>query len=261
MPRARFERVVASTAAFSDINPAIGSFSDSQKAAQKSLTDVNNEIYRLKSEGLASLELRYTRKELRDYTQLRLAGISKASIPWMNRNSETFCNNTKGVINKTTCDALRVHLSDRYTDYWAPRKVMNFATAFLKYLAKTHFDSRYQAFDLFLEMPKGLKTRKHVTSRIITKEDVKNVLVAIQTAYENNEIEQHHYLHYKAIVLFSAFTGQRQEATVARLTIGQFRMQSTNENLYLTFCRHKTKFACSTTALYILKSLTLYNRF
>ena len=105
------------------------------------------------------------------------------------------------------------------------------------------------------------RREKHVTSRIITKEDVKNVLVAIQTAYENNEIEQHHYLHYKAIVLFSAFTGQRQEATVARLTIGQFRMQSTNENLYLTFCRHKTKFACSTTALYILKSLTLYNRF
>jgi integrase len=100
---------------------------------------------------------------------------------------------------------------------------MNFTTAFLKYLAKTHFDARYQAFDLFLEMPKGLKTRKHVTSRIITKEDVENILSAIQTAYLNDEIDRDHYLHYRAIVLFSAFTGQRPQATTARLTVGQFR--------------------------------------
>jgi hypothetical protein len=101
--------------------------------------------------------------------------------------------------------------------------VLNFATAFLKYLAKTHFDARYLAFELFLEMPKGLKVRKHVTSRIITKEDVENVLSAIQTAYQNNEIDWDHYLHFKAIVLFSAFTGQRPQATTARLTVGQFK--------------------------------------
>ncbi|MGZ4926563.1 MAG: hypothetical protein ACXV4B_08960, partial [Halobacteriota archaeon] len=121
------------------------------------------------------------------------------------------------------CDALRAHLSARYTDVWAPRKVMNFATAFLNYLAKTHFDPRYQAFDLFLEMPKGLKTRKHVTSRIVTKQDVENVLSAIETAFQNNEIDEDHRLHYRAIVLFGAFAGQRPQATTARLTVGQFR--------------------------------------
>lgn len=53
------------------------------------------------------------------------------------------------------------HISQkRYTTFMR-RKVMNFATAFLKYLAKTHFDTRCQAFELFLEMPKGLKARKH----------------------------------------------------------------------------------------------------
>jgi hypothetical protein len=72
--------------------------------------------------------------------------------------------------------------------------VLNFAKAFLKYLAKTHFDARYQAFNLFLEMPKGLKARKHVTSRIVTKEDVKNVLLAIRRAYEEEEIDTYHYL-------------------------------------------------------------------
>jgi hypothetical protein len=44
---------------------------------------------------------------------------------------------------------IRQQLSAKYTDVYARRKVLNFAIAFLKYLAKTHFDARYQAFDLF----------------------------------------------------------------------------------------------------------------
>ena len=94
--------------------------------------------------------------------------------------SKTFWNNTKGTISKETCDALRQHLSERYTNVYAPRKVLNFSTAFLKYLAKTHFDIRYQAFELFLEMPEGMKVRKHVTNRIITKKDVEHLLSAIE---------------------------------------------------------------------------------
>jgi len=173
--------------------------------------------------SLATLVLHYSKKELTSYTQFRLAGISKASIPWMKRCSLTFWNATKGVISKERCDALRQHLSARYTDVYAPRKVLNFTTAFLKYLAKTHFDTRYQAFDLFLEMPKGLKARKHVTSRIVTKEDVENVLYAIRNAFENAEIDKDHSLNYRALVLFGAFTGQRPQATTARLLGGQFR--------------------------------------
>ena len=141
----------------------------------------------------------------------------------MKRCSKTFWNATRGTISKKRCDALRAHLSERYTDIYAPRKVMNFATAFLKYLSKTHFDTRYQAFDLFLEMPKGLKVRKHVTSRIVTQADVENVLRAIKTAFEDGEIGRDCYLNYRALALFGAFTGQRPQATIARLLIGQFR--------------------------------------
>ncbi|MGA2885220.1 MAG: hypothetical protein ABSE80_08715 [Halobacteriota archaeon] len=167
--------------------------------------------------------LKYSKKELASYTEVRVAGISKASVPWMKRCSLTFWNATKGSISKERCDALREHLSQRYVDVYAPRKVLNFATAFLKYLAKTHFDTRCQAFGLFLEMPKGLKARKHVTSRIVTKEDVENLLYALKRAFENGEIDKEHYLNYRAIVLFGAFTGQRPQATIARLLGGQFR--------------------------------------
>ncbi len=134
--------------------------------------------------SLATLMLHYSKKELKSYTQFRVAGISKASIPLMSRCSLTFWNATKGIISKERCDPLREHLSERYADVYAPRKVMNFATAFLRYLAKTHFDSRYQAFGLFLELPKGLKARKHVTRRIVTKEDVENILLAIGQSYK-----------------------------------------------------------------------------
>ncbi|MGA9079851.1 MAG: hypothetical protein WB581_06445 [Halobacteriota archaeon] len=178
--------------------------------------DAQNQI------SLAALALKYTKKELASYTEFRVAGISKTSIPWMKRCSKTFWNATKGTINKERCDALRAHLSEQYTDIYAPRKVMNFTTAFLKYLAKTHFDTRYQAFDLFLEMPKGLKARKHVTSRIVTKEDVENILLAINDARDNGEIGEYDCLNFRAIVLLGAFTGQRPQATIARLWVGQF---------------------------------------
>lgn len=90
-------------------------------------------------------------------------------------------------------------------------------------MTKTTFDTRCLAFELFLEMPKIVKTRKHVTSRIVTKEDVENVLKAIEQAHNTGRVDDYHYLNYKALMLFGAFTGQRPLATIARLTVEQFR--------------------------------------
>jgi hypothetical protein len=56
-------------------------------------------------------------------------------------------------------------------------------------------------------MPKGLKARKHVTSRIVTKEDIENVLLAIRQAYAKGELDKHHCLDHTAIMLLGAFTG------------------------------------------------------
>ncbi len=83
---------------------------------------------------------------------------------------------------------LRKPLSERYADVCAQRKVLNFAKAFLTYVAKTRFDPRYQAFDLFLELPKALKEHKRVTERIVTTEDVRHVLATIQRDYEGGDL-------------------------------------------------------------------------
>ncbi len=54
-------------------------------------------------------------------------------------------------------DELRAFTLAHYIDLNTKRKVFDFAKAFLKCLATTRFDSRYQAFSLFLEMPKAFK--------------------------------------------------------------------------------------------------------
>jgi integrase len=62
-----------------------------------------------------------------------------------------------------------------------------------------------------------------VTDRIVTKEDVENVLAVVEQAHRGGDIDTYRYLNYKAIVLFGAFTGQRPLATIARLKVGQLR--------------------------------------
>ncbi len=140
----------------------------------------------------------------------------------MNKAAEIVWHGTHGVICKLTMDAVRDVALTKYTCVYSKRKVLCFAKGLLKYLAKTTFDTRFQAFELFLEMPKVLKIRKHVTSRIVTKEDIENVLKAIEQAFSIGRIDNAHYLNYKAIVFFGAFTGQRPLATIARLTARQF---------------------------------------
>jgi hypothetical protein len=157
------------------------------------------------------------------YTRFRIVGISDASVPWTKRCSRVFWDITKGTIGKERSGVLRKHLSTRYADVYAQRKVLNFAKAFLKYLAKTHFDTRYQAFELFLELPKALKERKLVTEKIVLAEDVICVLATIQRDCEAGELNEPQRRNFTRLVLFGAFTGQRPYATIRKLTVGQFR--------------------------------------
>ncbi|MGZ7182137.1 MAG: hypothetical protein ACXVJJ_07880 [Halobacteriota archaeon] len=44
-------------------------------------------------------------------------------------------------------------------------------------------------------MLNSVKVRKHVTSRIVTEEDIRNLLSAIERSYQNGEINKEHYLN------------------------------------------------------------------
>lgn len=104
-------------------------------------------------------------------------------------------------------------------------------------------DTRYHAFELFLERPRAIKVRNNVTSRIITKEDIENVLAHIINAERDELISSYRAQHYTAFVLFGAFTGQRSLATIAKLTIGQFReaLQSNKQCIEVQSSQDKIK--------------------
>ncbi len=112
---------------------------------------------------------------------------------------------------------------NNYQSKWSHSKVLSFAKAFLKYLTKIRLDTRYYAFEVFLDRPKVIKARNNVTSRIVTKEDIENVLNHINNAEKNGSISSHRFQNYTAVILFGAFTGQRSLSTISKLTVGQFR--------------------------------------
>jgi len=154
---------------------------------------------------------------------LRAAGLADKSVNWLKKSAELVWDATHGVVSVSTMRRLRDNVLLKYRDNDAKRKVLQFARAFLRYLSKPNFDQRYDAFSLFLELPRSVKEQKRVIDRIVTEEDVENILAAIEHSHRNGKIDTSHYLNYKAIVLFGAFTGQRPLATISRLTVGQFR--------------------------------------
>ncbi|MGZ4847421.1 MAG: hypothetical protein ACXV3E_06530 [Halobacteriota archaeon] len=72
-------------------------------------------------------------------------------------------------------------------------------------------------------MPKLIKKRMAVTSRIITLADIENVLTHIKRAELEGRINHERALEYTAFIMFSAYTGQRSMATTGQLTVRQFR--------------------------------------
>jgi hypothetical protein len=201
----------------------------SQNKAQNELICASTEEPKTKKshqqhrQSLMSLELDYGEEELTDYTAFRCIGVTAATIPWIDKCSVTFWHVTKGVINKARIEAFREYVLTKYTGIYSKRKMLSFAKAFLRYLTKMRLDTRYKEFDLFLEMPKTVKESKSITQRIVTIEDIKNVLSAIDEANNNAEFTARQRQNYKALVLFGAYTGQRPLATIRKLTVGQFR--------------------------------------
>ena len=94
---------------------------------------------------------------------------------------------------------------------------------FFKYLTETRLDNRYYALSIFLERPKTLRHQKRITNCIITKQDIENILAHIKTAESDGRLSMHRAQQNTAFILFGAYTGQRSNATISKLTVGQFR--------------------------------------
>jgi hypothetical protein len=201
------------------------------------------ELHNLAQGGLGELQLPFTKDELLSYVEARALGLSHKTIYRIEKAAATFWSITNGIISKMHMDSLRQFILNKYQSEDSKSKILAFAKAFLKYLTKIKLDTRYHAFEIFLEMPKALKERKRVTSRIITKEDIENVLTYIKNSELAESISHGRALQYTAFVVFGAYTGQRSLATISRLTVGQFRdaLQSENPVLHVDSSQDKIK--------------------
>jgi integrase len=173
--------------------------------------------------GLSELQLFFIKNELTSYVKARTLGLSDKTIYRIDKAAELFWNVTNGTVSKEHMDVLRQSILNKYQSEDSKGKMLAFAKAFLKYLAKIKLDTRYHAFEIFLDKPKSLKKRKNVTSRIITKDDIENILAYIKKSQRDGYISRDRALKNVAFVLFGAYTGQRSLATISRLTVEQFR--------------------------------------
>jgi hypothetical protein len=171
----------------------------------------------------AKRNLHFTRDELDQYVANRVKGIAQKSRDWIFRSSDALWTTAHGEISQDTVNALRDSVVEKYKSADSHSKVLSFARSFLSFLATTHSDPRYQTFAPYLELPKVVKERKRITSRIVTKENISGVLKHIEKAQRHGEIDLERSAQYSAFVLFGAYTGQRSEATISKLTVGQFR--------------------------------------
>jgi integrase len=169
------------------------------------------------------LALGFTRDELDHFTAQRKDGLAEKSHYWIEKSSEALWACTEGVISHKTVENLREKTLQKYTSADSYSKVLSFAKSFLKFLATTRAEPGYQTFTPYLELPKAVKERKRITSRIVTQEDINNVLQHIAKAEREGEISHERSAQYSAFVLFGGYTGQRSEATIAKLNVGQFR--------------------------------------
>jgi hypothetical protein len=199
------------------------------------------------SESLASLELYYTPEELESFLTFRLAELSRYSLGWPRRAAAAFWECTQGKISKAHMEALRTYALDKFHSSDTQAKFLYYAKAFLTYLTKTRLDSRYESFRLFLVLPKAIKTCKLLTGRIVTIEDVQNVLSALKSSYKRGELDEQHYVAYNALIVFGAFTGQRTYATIGRVTAGQFErsleLRSREPTLHVSADQDKIRMA------------------
>ena len=167
--------------------------------------------------------LSFEREDLERFVEHRNAGLAPKSIDWVARSSKALWESTSGELSQRTMKELRERVLSKYKSADSHSKVLGFARGFLSFLAQTKGNQRYLSLSIWLDMPKAVKERKRVTSRIIVKKDIENVLAHIRNAEKNGKISSSRAENYAAFVTFGAYSGQRTMATMAKLTVGQFR--------------------------------------
>jgi len=145
--------------------------------------------------------------------------VSKGSVQWIKTVTDLLSKNLNGVINQTTLSKYADSIASKYGSSTSIHKCYMYSRGFFKHLYKLRMDTRLLAYLAIFEKPKVRRDIKLMTSRIITVEDIQNVITGIDNDITLSDDRKH---QSKALILFLAYEGQRP-LTVLRLTAGQFR--------------------------------------
>ena len=169
------------------------------------------------------MELKFTQEEFYQFIDHRKIGLSQKSHDWINRAAYTTWKHTQGIISREVLTGFRDFILSKYSSRDSYIKSVGLLRSFLKYLTKTRMDTRFAAFDIFLEPPKIKKDRKTITTRVVTIDDIKYVLNVIDENERVGELDHDRAMHHRTFILIGAYSGQRPGSTLAKITIGQIR--------------------------------------
>jgi hypothetical protein len=164
----------------------------------------------------------FAKSDLEIYVIYRKEALAAKSIDWIIRASQAFWDCTRGELSETSLHRLRTYVLNKYASIDSHRKVLAFARAFLKHLATKRGNQRIQSLDIYLELPKTVRTRKTMTERIVRREDIVEVFERIDVAKAKGKITREKARNYRTFALLASYAGLRP-STMQRLTVGQFR--------------------------------------
>ena len=152
-----------------------------------------------------------------EYLKYRLSRVkSKKSRYWIDKAHRELLSRTDGVISRETLMNFQNWYRQNY-DYQAQCKFHDNTKNFLEWLYKRTGNSFFRDLQEVLERPQ--KPSKKINTILLREPDVENVLKAIWNYPVTPAIK----LKYIAGILFAAYTGQRPDATIGKLTYREFK--------------------------------------
>ena len=149
---------------------------------------------------------------------LKCYALSKKSYNWIHKILIDFYTFSEGNVEKTRLIDYAQYLFTKYPAYSSRHKHFVYIRNFITYLSRTRDEPTLSLLLVYFEMPKVRREVKLLTSRIITRDDVRNALSVIHHSALPEKAKQ----NYCCAILFLAYSGQRV-ITACRITVGQFR--------------------------------------
>ena len=162
-------------------------------------------------------EYRLKDGEIQEYFEYRKSKVkSDKTLYWIEKSIRELMNHTKGKINRKTLIKFQNWFKSKY-GYQSQCKFHDNTKNLLEWLYKKTGDTFFRDLQDVLERP--TRDSKKLNEILVREADIKNVIKATWRI----KIPKEYRIKYVAAILFAAYTGQRPDATISKLTYNDFK--------------------------------------